>query len=167
MMDEHYQNLFKVLEKEFEMYGNILRLCQSEQKDIVEGNLEAIDRNTQEKEKILRGIASLEKYRRAFLSKIAQHFKIHPKQLTLSKLVRLISPQYKDAYVNMENQLQGRLAIVKEVNEVNAELLKTSLDCVEFTLNLFSNKSVGTTYDNAARQPLQGGSESFFLDKQV
>lgn len=166
MMDEHYQNLYKVLEKEYEMYGMILKLCQSEQKDIVEGNLEAIDKNTQEKEKVLRNIATLEKYRRAFISKIAQHFKVHPRELTLSKLMPLIPAHYKEAYENMENLLHGRLAIVKDVNEVNAELLKTSLDCIDFTLNLFSCKSVGTTYDNMAHQPVEEGG-SYFLDKQV
>lgn len=166
MTDEHIQNLYKVLEKEYELYGRILKLCQDEQKDIVEGNLEAIDKNTQEKEKVLKSIATLEKYRRAFISKIAQYYKIHPRDLTLLKLIRMIPPQYKEAYASMEGMLQGRLAMVKEVNEVNAELLKTSLDCVEFTLNLFSNKSAGVTYDNMARQPVQEGG-SYFLDKQV
>lgn len=165
-MDEHLKNLYKVLEKEYEMYGGILQCCQGEQKDIISGNIESIDKATQQKEKILKNIATLEKYRRAFVSKLGQGLKIHPRQLTISKLIQHIPDAHKEAFQTMEGMLQTRLAMVKEVNESNAELLKTSLDCIEFTLNLFSNKTVRGTYDDAARQPLYEG-DSYFLDKQV
>lgn len=165
-MDEHLQNLYKVLEKEHELYGSILKLCQDEQKDIISGNIESIDKVTQQKEKLLKNIATLEKYRRAFISRIAQPLKIRPRQLTISKLLQHIPGQHKDTFQTMEGMLQTRLAMVKEVNETNAELLKTSLDCIEFTLNLFSNKTVRGTYDDAARQALHEG-DSYFLDKQV
>lgn len=132
------ENLIDVLNKESSEYEALLGLSQKKTPVIIAGDLEALQQITDDEQKIVTRVTSLERKRVEVTGDIANVLNKDVTTLKLSDLIAMLStrPAEQKALAAAHDSLQAVIRELKRVNEQNAELLKNSLEMVEFEMNL-------------------------------
>ena len=131
-------NLVEVLDKEGSAYEKLLGLSSQKTTVIIKGDLEALAEITDEEQCIIGGIQTLEKNRVVAMKDIANVLNMDVNSLTLTDLIQVLEKRPVDQK-NLAKQ-RDRLSLVAEnvrrVNGQNQELLKSSLEMVQFEMNI-------------------------------
>ena len=132
------ENLIEVLEQESNEYEGLLSLSQKKTPVIVSGNLEELQKITDDEQELVSRINRLEKRRIETTADIANVLNKDVTTLKLSDLIAMLTarPVEQKALAAAHDSLQAVIRELKRVNEQNAELLKNSLEMVEFEMNL-------------------------------
>ena len=132
------ENLITVLDAESREYEGLLALSQKKTPIIVSGNLENLQKITDEEQEVVDRISHLEKKRVEVTADIAN---VLNKDVTTLKLVNLIEmlqgrPAEQNALAEAHDRLQAAVRELQRVNEQNKELLENALEMVEFEMNM-------------------------------
>lgn len=132
------ENLIDVLEKESSEYEVLLALSQKKTPIIVSGNLENLQKITDEEQEVVSRVANLDKRRMEITADIAN---VLNKDVTTLKLANLITmlegrPAEQRALAESHDKLQVAVKELQRVNEQNRELLQNALEMVEFEMNM-------------------------------
>lgn len=132
------ENLIDVLRKESSEYEGLLELSQKKTPVIVSGNLENLQKITDEEQELVSRINHLEKIRMEVTADIANVLNKDVTTLKLKNLIEMLAgrPVEQKALAEAHDRLQAAVKGLKRVNEQNGELLRNSLEMVEFELNL-------------------------------
>lgn len=132
------ENLIDVLNKEGSEYEGLLRLSQNKTPIIVSGNLENLQKITDEEQELVSRINSLEKRRTEITADIANVLNKDVTTLKLKNLIDMLAgrPVEQRMLAEAHDRLQAAVRGLKRVNEQNGELLKNALEMVEFEMNL-------------------------------
>lgn len=132
------ENLIEVLNKESSEYEVLLTLSQRKTPYIISGELEKLQKITDEEQSVVNIISNLDKKRVEVTKDIAN---VLNKDVTTLKLVDLIDmlsqrPEEQGALAQAYDKLQSAVRQLKRINSQNEELLNNALEMVEFELNL-------------------------------
>lgn len=132
------ENLIDVLGKENSEYEGLLELSQKKTPIIIGGNLEALQKITDDEQEMVSRIANLEKKRVEVTADIANVLNKDVKTLKLTDLIAMLSarPAEQKTLIEIHDKLQASVRGLQRVNEQNRELLNNALEMVEFELNL-------------------------------
>ncbi len=132
------ENLIAVLDKEYSEYEGLLELSQKKTPIIVSGNLEKLQKITDEEQELVSRINHLEKRRVEITADIANVLNKDVTTLKLKNLIELLAgrPVEQKALAEAHDRLQSAVRGLKRVNEQNSELLKEALEMVEFEMNM-------------------------------
>ncbi len=132
------ENLIDVLRKECSEYEELLELSQKKTPIIVSGNLENLQKITDEEQLVVSRIHNLEKKRTEVTADIANVLNKDVNNLKLSNLIEMLAARPAEQKVLAEVHDRLKLAVkgLKRANEQNAGLLGNALEMVEFELNL-------------------------------
>lgn len=132
------ENLIDVLEKESSEYEGLLELSQRKTPIIVSGNLENLQKITDEEQELVSRISRLEKRRTEVTADIANVLNKDVTTLKLKNLIDMLSgrPVEQKCLAEAHDRLQASVKGLKRVNEQNGELLRNALEMVEFEMNL-------------------------------
>ena len=132
------ENLIDVLEKECVEYEGLLELSQKETPVIVGGDLEALQKITDEEQDYASRITNLEKKRTVVYADIANVINKDVNTLKLDYLIAMLEsrPAERDALAGLHDRLKTAVRGLQRVNEQNRELLTNALEMVEFEMNL-------------------------------
>ena len=132
------ENLIDVLNKEASEYEGLLALSQKKTPIIVSGNLENLQKITDEEQELVSRINHLEKKRMDVTADIANVLNKDVNTLKLSNLITMLAgrPAEQQALAEAHDKLQTTVRELKRVNEQNRELLGEALEMVEFEMNL-------------------------------
>lgn len=132
------ENLIDVLKKESSEYEGLLELSQKKTPIIVSGDLEQLQKITDEEQGIVSTINHLEKLRTEVTADIANVLNKDVKNLKLADLIQILAdrPAEQNALAEVHDRLQTSVRGLQRVNEQNKELLKNALEMVEFEMNL-------------------------------
>ena len=132
------ENLIDVLEQECSEYDVLLELSQKKTPIIVSGNLENLQKITDEEQELVSRINHLDKKRAEVTVDIANVLNKDVTTLKLKNLIEMLEgrPVEQKALANTHDRLQSAVRELKKVNEHNAELLNEALDMVAFEMNL-------------------------------
>ncbi len=165
-MEEKVNGLLILLEQEAEFYENLLDISLKEQKSIVSGKVDEIEKITREKEKIILEINKLEKARLLIWKDLSEKFSLAPSDLTLTKLQEKLGEKYSKKLNILQKRIETVVHKLKNIAESNAELIKTSLDYIQFSLNLLSSSPTPSTYSVNRKTEEDAGSTKI-LDKKA
>ena len=128
------ENLVDVLEQECTMYENLLGLSSQKTSIIIEGNLEALAKITDEEQCVIGNIQSLEKKREEAMKDIANVLNKDVNSLKLTDLIEVLEKRPVDQknLAVQRDRLVGVAGDVRRVNGQNQELLRSSLEMVQF-----------------------------------
>ena len=131
-------NLIDVLEKECVEYEGLLELSQKKTPVIVGGDLEALQKITDEEQDYASRITNLEKKRTVVYADIANVINKDVNTLKLDYLIAMLEsrPAERDALAGLHDRLKTAVRGLQRVNEQNRELLTNALEMVEFEMNL-------------------------------
>jgi len=142
------ENLIDVLNSESSIYEELLALSQKKTPIIVSGNLEVLEKITDEEQEVVSRIANLEHQREEVTADIANVLNKDVKTLTLTNLIEMLDnrPAERNALAEAHDSLRAVVRDLKKVNEQNEELLRNALEMVEFEMNLIqASKSAPET----------------------
>lgn len=132
------ENLIEVLNRECDEYEGLLSVSQRKTPIIVSGNLENLQKITDEEQALVTRIANLERRRTEVTADIATVLNRDVTELTLTNLIDMLSarPAEQGELIRAHDRLRQTVRGLKRVNEQNGVLLKDALEMVEFEISL-------------------------------
>lgn len=132
------ENLIETLEKENDEYILLIELSKEKTPIIIKGDLPALSDITEREQAVVARIQNLEKKRIQVMKDIAEVTNHRGEELKLTDLIKMMEsrPKERDALTNVHDNLRTTLSGMKKINEQNRELIKNSLEMVEFEMNL-------------------------------
>ena len=154
------ENLVIALEEECTMYEKLLGLSSRKTAIIVKGDLKALAEITDEEQCVIGKIAHLDKNRVVAMENIASVLNTDVDSLKLTDLIAILEkrPEDQKKLAVQRDRLVNVAGNVRRVNSQNQELLKSSLEMVQFEMNIIQasrrapqtanySRTAGTTGD--------------------
>ena len=154
------EELMTTLENEITEYGKLLKLTQKKTPIIIKGDIEQLRIVTDEEQSVADAIAALDVKRASVTKDIAEVLNKDVESLKLSLLIDLLGkqPEEQKRLADITDRLKTVVNSVKMVNDQNAELIKHSLEMVEFDLNLIKSMRQAPETNNYGRHAINDGS---------
>ena len=132
------ENLISVLEKECTEYEVLLGLSTEKTPVIVTGDLQALQRITDEEQLVVARINHLDKERAEVMGDIANVMNKDVDTLKLTNLIEMLKsrPAESAKLAKVHDRLKTVAGNMQKINERNGELIKHSLEMVEFDMTL-------------------------------
>ena len=167
------EELIDCLEQEEKDFSQLLILSRKKTPIIVNSEVAALEKITDEEQIIVGRINSLENKRETVTKDIAEVINKDVEELKLTTLIDLMSNQPKERkrLSDVHDQLSATVREVRQVNENNAELIKHALEMVNFDLNIIQAMRQAPETANYGRTAVNtgmmlGGSSGGFDAKQ-
>ncbi len=130
--------LIEVLDEEEKKYRLLTGLAGEKTPVIVEGNIEKLQKITDEEQKLVDDIAALDKKREEVTGEIAGVINTDVETLKLSILIEVLErrPKEHDALAEVYDRLKGTIGELRILNEQNRILITQQLDMIDFNISL-------------------------------
>lgn len=153
------ENLIDVLDKECSEYEVLLALSQRKTPIIVSGNLENLQKITDEEQEVVSRVNNLDKRRMVITADIANVLNKDVKTLKLANLIEMLAgrPAEQRALAESHDRLQAAVRELQRINEQNRELLTNALEMIEFELNMFQAMKAAPETANYNRSAYSAG----------
>ena len=134
LMDE----LLETLEKENAEYEKLVELSMKKTPVIVGADLEQLMKITDEEQNIVSNINHLDKIREDCMKQIAKVIHMDVKDVSLGTLVQIFEkrPEEHKKLAAIYDRLKNTIDQMVRVNNQNRELLQSSLELVQFDMNM-------------------------------
>lgn len=132
------ENLISILEQESAEYEQLLGLSMKKTQVIISGDLEALQRITDEEQVVVSKINHLENKRTEVTNDIANVMNKDVKTLKLVNIIQMLEsrPEESRKLAQVYDRLKQAVGNLQRVNEQNKELIAHSLELVNFDMNL-------------------------------
>lgn len=132
------EGLITVLEQESIEYEKLLELSIQKTPVIIAGDTVELQKITDEEKSVISVIQKMEKQREISLQDIADVINKDVANLKLKSLIQMLEtrPEEQQKLAQVHDKLQKNLNSMVLVNDQNRELLRNSLEMVEFDMNL-------------------------------
>ena len=153
------ENLIAVLQQECEEYNGLLELSDRKPPVIVAGDLDQLQKITDEEQEWVGRIAHLEKKRAEITADIADVLNKDVKTMKLRDLVQMLSARPAEQRQLSEacDGLREAVDQVQAVNERNRDLIQHSLELVEFDMNILQSMRTAPQTANYNREAYNAG----------
>lgn len=133
--------LIDVLEQENKEYETLMLLSKEKTPVIVKGDLDQLQKITAVEQEFVGEIKVLEKKREEVIADIGNVLSRDPKTTKIIDIIELLAkqPESQKRLSEIHDKLRMTLENVKTYNDINANLIKESLEIVEFNLNLVTS----------------------------
>ncbi|MDA8212021.1 MAG: flagellar protein FlgN, partial [Clostridia bacterium] len=134
---------------------------------LVKGDLAALEEFTKQEEKIVVQVGKLEEQRSRVHQALANHFHVPEPEITLSELASKLSTELSGKLSQVGDGLKDILTELKDVNSLNSELVKQSLDYIEFTVNLITSMGETPSYPEKPGESKREQQRARIFDQKV
>lgn len=151
------EELIDVLDKELDIYQQLIPICNEKTQIIIKNDLAALQEITDKEQYAVDQISSLEHKRETIMTNIKIVINQKSETLNLKTLIQMLEGQPKEqkALSILHDKLNSIIRQLKEINARNQTLIEQSLEMIEFNLNVIqSTKMVlgNNTYTKDAAQ---------------
>ncbi len=165
------EELITTLEKENEIYTNLLPVQEKKKKTIIVNDLKTLQEITKEEQEVIQQIGDLERKRQEVLSNIGMVLNRDPNTLDLPALIKLLEkqPEEKKRLSVVYDSLKKTVHRLVDINNLNKSLIEESLEMIEFNINFMQSTqmSPGNNYNkNAVGINMPVGQYGMFDAKQ-
>jgi len=126
------------LEQQYKVYEDILRLSKKKTDIIVEGKVAELENIVKLEQALVLQISRIDNQRDQLLTEMFPD----KKDITISEIKELTDNKSAKILEEWQNKLTDVVDRLKHANQLNAKLIKNSLEYIEFSLNLMSNTDV-------------------------
>lgn len=161
------QQLISVLQKEIELHNQLLKLAQEKEMAIINNQISLLQEVTKKEAQVIEGIKEQEQARIEVINQLARYFEISTKDLTMSKLVALIDAEMSGEFKKLHKEIVSLIDKLRRVNERNNSLIKTSLELISYSMNLFINLSAGEAVYNPKGKLAKKFHSHLIFDKTI
>lgn len=135
------EELLDVLGKEDKAFKQLLDITSRKTQIIVQNDISALQQITDEEQNVMNHINGLDRKRETVTRDIADVINKDVETLKLSTLADLLKnqPEERDRLNSLIDGLSTTVRQIRRINEQNSELIKHSLEMVEFDLNMIKS----------------------------
>ena len=154
------EELIRVLGAEDEKYKDLLELSKKKTPILVEGDIEKLQKITDEEQVIVDEVANLELSRQAAMEDIANVLNKDVKTLKLSYLEEVLGkrPKEREELTRIHDRLKATIGELMVINNQNRELIRQSLDMIDFNLSLAKSMRTAPETGNYTKNAANAGS---------
>lgn len=154
------ENLIDVLNRECLEYEELLELSERKTPIIISGDLEALQKITDEEQITVGKIQNLDKKRVEVVADIANVLNKDVEHLKLKDFIQMLEarPAEQKQLASAHDRLQTSVRGLKRINEQNRELIANALELVEFDINLLHAMKTAPETANYNRGAYSSGS---------
>lgn len=162
------ENLHSNLSEQAEVFSSLIKFSIDKKEAIIKNNTADIQAILSTENEYIGKSMRLGKEREKILHDIAFVLNVKKNTVTLSELIELInSPQDKERLISMRKNLVGLLNNLKEINELNENLIKHSLEYIDYSMNVLrSFLNPEPTYFDYSGNEINSSSKMLFDTKQ-
>ncbi|MBP3544582.1 MAG: flagellar protein FlgN [Lachnospiraceae bacterium] len=147
--------LMDTLDKENEEYQQLLKLAKEKTEIIVRGDIEALQKITEQEQLMMDRIAPLEKKRIEYTKDIATVINRPVETLTITRMMELMEsqPAVKNRLSMLHDKLHDTMREMVRTNDLNQSLLQQQLELVNFDITLLNSMKqapLTANYDKSA-----------------
>ena len=154
------KQMIEILKKQLEIYREILKISEDKTDIIVKDKVEELKTMVNREETLVGEYIALEKQRIGIIKEFAKSKGIN-KILKINDLCEYF-PEDADEMKRLKEEILEVTRNIKIKNAVNQELVKNSLDYINFSIGLLSGTNTGTgTYGKAGNQ-VENEARNFF-----
>lgn len=154
------ENLMDLLERENSEYEKLLELSMNKTPVIIEGNIEMLEKITDDENVIVGRVNSLDKQREQVMKDIAAVLNKDVQNLKLTQLTLLLAgrPQEQKRLAAIHTKLKITTEQLVRVNEHNRDLITRSLEMVQYNMNVVKSLKTAPETANYTRGAYNAGS---------
>ena len=153
------ENLIEVLQQESTEYEGLLELSQKKTPLIVGGDLNNLQKITDDEQIVVGRLHNLEKKRAEVTADIANVLNRDVENLKLTNLIEMMAarPAEQAKLAEVHDRLQSAVHNLQRANEQNRELLTNALEMVEFEMNMVQAMRAAPETANYTRNAYNSG----------
>ena len=153
------EDLISILEQEDSLYEDLLKLSMSKTPVLISGDLEALSRITEDEQEIVNKVNALDKKREEGMKDIANVLGKDVKTLKLTDLINVLRsrPAEQNRLAAIYDKLSDTIGQMKRTNEQNKELIESSLEMVQFDMNVLQAYKAAPETANYSKNALNSG----------
>lgn len=153
------ENLIEVFEQESTEYEGLLELSQKKTPLIIGGDLDNLQKITDDEQIVVSRLHNLEKKRVEVTADIANVLNRDVEKLTLTNLIEMMAarPEEQAKLAAVHDRLQSAVRALQRANEQNRELLTNALEMVEFEMNLVQSMRAAPETANYTKNAYSSG----------
>ena len=153
------EELINTLGQESEQYERLLSLSLKKTPVIVSADLEALSLITDEEQVIVSRLANIEKKREECMKDIANVVNRDVSTLKLGDLIAMLNtrPQEQQKLAVLHDKLSTTIAQMRRSNEQNRQLIESSLEMVQFDMNVIQAMKAAPETANYTRNAYASG----------
>ena len=154
------ENLMDLLERENSEYEKLLELSMNKTPVIIEGNIEMLEKITDDENVIVGRVNSLDKQREQVMKDIAAVLNKDVQELKLTQLTLLLAerPQEQKRLAAIHTKLKITTEQLVRVNEHNRDLIARSLEMGQYNMNVVKSLKTAPETANYTRGAYNAGS---------
>ncbi len=154
------ENLISVLQEECTSYEELLELSMKKTQIIVQADLEGLQKITDEEQEIVGKINRQDALRQEVTKDIANVLNRDVTTLKLADIVDMLAarPEEQNRLAGLHDRLKDVTGRMVTINEHNKELIRHSLEMVEFDLTLIHSMKSAPQTANYNREACSRGS---------
>lgn len=133
--------LIGILEKEYEVYKQLIPISEEKTQVIVKNDLSSLQEITSKEQLAVDRISALEHKRDLVMSNIKTVINRKSGEFTLRTLIELMEnqPIEKKALSIIHDNLKGTIQRLADINNRNKSLIQQSLEMIEFNMNFIQS----------------------------
>ena len=153
------EDLISILEQEDSLYEDLLKLSMSKTPVLISGDIEALSRITEDEQEIVNKVNALDKKREEGMKDIANVLGKDVKTLKLTDLIDVLRsrPAEQNRLAAIYDKLSDTIGQMKRTNEQNRELIESSLEMVQFDMNVLQAYKAAPETANYSKNALNSG----------
>ncbi|MCL1935317.1 MAG: flagellar protein FlgN [Defluviitaleaceae bacterium] len=131
------EEFITTLKNEFNNYDELLVLAKEKSNIIKSNNIDVLQKITWAETAILGKNQKLEQKREDIVKNIGIVLNYNPKELTITKISEIIENKEEiKELISIRDKLKETLEELKQRNEINKNLIKSSLEYIDFSVNM-------------------------------
>jgi flagellar biosynthesis/type III secretory pathway chaperone len=151
------EELILTLEKENEIYKQLIPVADKKTNIIVKNNLKELESITEQEQIMVNEIVALEKKREQIVKNIGTVVSRDPKTINITNVIQILEkqPAEQKRLSEIHDNLKKTIQRLVEINNHNKSLIKQSLEMIEFNMNFIQSTRMSPgnlSYNRGAAQ---------------
>lgn len=166
-MEGLWEKLIDVLEEERVLYRDILELSRHKTGTIVEGKVAELEQLTGVEQKLMLSVGGLEQQREETVKQLTRRLNISADELSISTAINQAGNGFGDRLKELKDDISEILKELKNVNDLNSQLIEKSLEYIDFSINIIAGNPSDVTYDSKKGRSVGRNKGGKFFDHKV
>jgi hypothetical protein len=154
-MRELVSTLILTLEKEDQIYNEVLNLAKEKKRTLVDGNMKELESITQKEQQYVLSLVKIEEAREKIVRSLLKELGVSSVE-NITELVGYLDSEERLAVEGVKRTLQHTIKFVDIENEFNQKLIQQSLELLELNMEVITDySSTGTNYEESGSDQMK------------
>lgn len=139
--------IVSVLDELIQVHHAFIELGQAKTEVIKKGDITLLEKLITKEDVMTKQVQQLEKKRIQAVGEFLRDHDIVPENITLEQLIKLVPVDRRDELRDRQLKLMNTIIELKDLNDLNRQLIEQSLQLVNVTMNLLQPSAGVSNYD--------------------